>query len=171
MQDTQGKGGAIEVKMPLEVPLEVKKQEVDGGDSDNFQQIFADIAQAQGKLGDSANLNALKKHIQGQVYPLMSRVLGLTADMRDAFRELAQDVDSNSGGIPAEDAQFILEFLDAIGAFILRYAPTARTQAVQGSLQLQQELGALHQGATAVRNIVNDLAEEPEVVVVEEVKV
>jgi len=151
--------------MPLEVP---PTQKADGEEEqDSFQQVFSDISKAQGKLDDSTNLNGLRKHLRREVYPLMGRVLGLTVDMRDAFRELALEVESQSGGIPAEDAKFITGYLDAISNFILKYAPVARAQAEQGDATLQQELGALHQGASAVREVVNSLTEDE--VIVEEV--
>ncbi len=132
----------------------------DVDEADSMQRIFEDISVAQAKvlkLGKSPA--ALHKHMQQVLYPLMTRVVGLSMDLRDAVRGIAADVAEPEEYLSGENIEFIAGYIEAVFAFVLKYGAWARQQAAAGNPDFQRDLSAIYQGGSALKEVLQGLAE------------
>ena len=137
---------------------------------DSIQRLFEDLSEAQAKASKSTkNTAALGKHLQQVLYPLLVRCVGLSADLRDTVKGIAEDVAPAEEYLAEENVEFILGYIDVVFAFVLRYGAWANEQAQAGNTDFKRELDALYRGGSALKQIIQGLAEEVGEVVVEEV--
>lgn len=138
-------------------------------EADSIQRIFEDIAEAQGrvtKLGKSPV--SIHKHLNQVLYPLLMRSVGLSMDLRDAVRGIAADVAEPEEYLAGENIEFIAGYVDTIFLFVGKYGTWARKQAESGvNPDFHRELIALHQGGSALKEILKSLAEGGDVEVEE----